>query len=82
MCDVSHVRTTINLDDDVLESAKMLAAKERKPLGSVISGLIRRAVEPAAQVSGERNGIPLFPVSQGAKAVTPEIIKELLDETP
>jgi hypothetical protein len=76
------MRTTINLDDDVLESARMLAARERKPLGSVISGLLRRAVEPAAQASGERNGVPLFPVSQGAKAVTPEIVRELLDETP
>lgn len=81
MRDVSRMRTTLNLDDDMLETAKMLAARERKPLGTVISGLIRRAVEPAAQAAGERNGIPLFPVSQGARAVTPEIVKELLDET-
>ncbi len=47
------MRTTINLDDDVLESAKMLAARERKPLGAVISGLLRRAVEPAAQTIRE-----------------------------
>jgi hypothetical protein len=83
MRDVFRMRMTLNLDDDVLETAKMLAARERKPLGMVISGLIRRAVEPAAQaVAGERNGIPLFPVSQGARAVTPEIVRELLDETP
>jgi hypothetical protein len=74
------MRTTLNLEDDVLETAKMLADQERKPLGMVISGLIRRAVEPAAQVAGERNGIPLFPVSQGALAVTPEIVRELLDD--
>lgn len=83
MRDVFGMRTTLNLDDDVLEMAKMLAARERKPLGMVISGLIRRAVETADQaVSGERNGIPLFPVSQGARAVTPEIVMELLAETP
>jgi hypothetical protein len=75
------MRTTVNLDDDVLEMAKMLAARERKPLGMVISGLLRRAVEPAAQISGERNGIPLFPVSPGARAVKPEMVKELLEET-
>lgn len=80
MRDVSGMRTTLNLDDDVLEMAKMLAARERKPLGMVISGLIRRAVEPAVQVVVERNGIPLFPVSQGARVVTPEIVRELLDE--
>ncbi len=82
MRDARGMRTTLNLDDDVLETAKMLAARERKPLGMVISGLIRRAVEPAAQAAEERNGIPLFPVSQGARAVTPEMVRELLDETP
>lgn len=82
MRDVIAMRTTINLDDDVLETAKMLAVRENKPLGKVISGLLRRAVEPAAQAPVERNGMPLFPVAQGARAVTPEIVRELLDETP
>lgn len=76
------MRTTLNLDDDVLETVKRLAAQERKPLGAVISALLRRAVEPAVQAApAERNGIPLFPVSQRARAVTPEMVKELLDET-
>lgn len=82
MRDVFGVRTTLNLDDDVLETAKVLAAKQRKPLGEVVSALLRRAVEPCVQPSAERNGLPLFPVSQGARPVTPEIVKELLDETP
>ncbi len=76
------MRTTINLDDDVLEMAKMMAARERKPLGVVISGLLRRAVEPAVQAPAERNGIPLFPVSRDARGVTPELVKELLQEAP
>ncbi len=82
MRDASSMRTTINLDDDVLETAKILAARERKPLGKVISGLLRRAVEPAAHAPLERNGMPLFPVTPGAKAVTPEIVRELLEEIP
>ncbi len=81
MRDVLPVRTTLNLDDDVLATAKALAARQRKPLGEVISGLIRRAVEPPAQAATERNGIPLFPVSQAARPVTPEIVRELLDES-
>lgn len=76
------MRTTLNLDDDVLEAAKMLAAREQKPLGEVVSGLLRRAVEPAVQAPVERNGIPLFPVSRNARLVTPTIVKELLDEDP
>ncbi len=82
MRDVFLMRTTLNLDDDVLEMAKMRAARERKPLGVVISGLLRQSVEPVGLAVEERNGIPLFPVSQAARAVTPEVIKELLDETP
>jgi hypothetical protein len=76
------MRTTLNLDEDVLEAAKMLAANERKPLGTVISDLLRRSVEPPPSPLRKRNGIPLFPVTQGARAVTPQIVRELLDETP
>lgn len=82
MRDDLDMRTTLNLDDDVLETAKALAAKQRKPLGEVVSALLRRAVEPRPQALTERNGLPLFPVSQGARPVTPELVRELLDETP
>lgn len=82
MRDVHIMRTTLNLDDDVLETAKALAAKQAKPLGEVVSALLRQAVEPRPQVLSERNGLPLFPVSQGARPVTSELVRELLDETP
>lgn len=76
------MRTTLNLDADVLATAKALATKERKSLGEVVSDLIRRSVEPVPGERGERNGVPLFPVLRGARPVTPEIVAELLDETP
>ena len=77
-----RMRTTLNLDDDVLETAKALAARQRKPLGEVVSGLLRRAVETPAAVPKKRNGMCLFPVSDSARPVTPALVKELLDETP
>ena len=76
------MRTTLNLADDVLETARALAARQRRSLGEVVSSLIRRAVEAPPAPPVERNGIPLFPVAQGARAVTPEIVSELLDQTP
>ena len=76
------MRTTLNLDPDVLEAAKLLAAKERRPLGAVISDLVRRAVEPPPSPPRQRNGIPLFAVAKGGRPVTAETIKELLDEAP
>ncbi len=76
------MRTTLNLDDDVIETAKALAAQQRRPLGEVVSDLIRRGVEPPSKAVPKRNGIPLFPVARGARPVTPGIVAELLDETP
>jgi len=76
------MRTTLNLDDDVLATAKALAARQGKSVGEVVSGLLRRAVEPLPSAQAERNGIPLFPVADGASAVTPEFVRELLDDEP
>lgn len=74
------MRTTINIDDDVLASARTLSEQRRQPIGAVISELIRRGLEPAEH-GAVRNGIVLFPVRSGAQPVTPELIAELLDET-
>ena len=79
---VFGMRTTLNLDDDVLEAAKALASQKGQSLGEAVSELIRRAVQPPGKASAKRNGIPLFPVARGARRVTPEIVAELLDETP
>ena len=81
MRDVFCVRTTLNIDDDVLETVKALAVRDRKPLGMVVSTMLRRAVEPSAKAPrATRNGIPLFPVSPNARVVTPEHIRELLED--
>jgi hypothetical protein len=40
------VRTTLDLDDDVVAAARELAASERRSLGSVISELARRGLTP------------------------------------
>lgn len=74
------VRTTINLDDDILATAKAMAAQQRKPVGEVVSSLVRRALKPSGRQITERNGIPLFPIRKDAKAVTPEIIRELMED--
>jgi hypothetical protein len=74
------VRTTISLDDDILEAARKIAEARGVAIGVVISELARRGLAPA--VSGRvRNGIRLFPAREGAGLVTPEIVQRLLDET-
>jgi hypothetical protein len=83
MRDVSTMRTTLNIDDDVLDTVKAMASRDRKPVGEVVSAMLRRAVEPpAAAAARTRNGIPLFPVAPNAHVVTPEIVRELLEDDP
>lgn len=74
------MRTTLNLDDDVLATAKALAAQQRRPVGEVVSALVRRALKSNKMPSSERSGIPLFPVAREAREVTPDLVRELLEE--
>ncbi len=54
------MRTTLDLDDDVLGAAKDLAAAKRTTVGKVISELVRAALTPKRAPS-VRNGVPLLP---------------------
>jgi hypothetical protein len=73
------MRTTLTIDDDVLESARALAVRRRQPIGTVISELARRGLS-SAHPATTRNGIRLFPIRDGAGPVTPELVKSLLEE--
>jgi hypothetical protein len=75
------MRTTLTLDDDVLATARSLAAQGSVPLGTVISDLARRGLHPTPpKPASTRNGIPLFPVRANAGTVTPDIVKSLAEE--
>lgn len=54
------MRTTIDIDEDVLLAAKEHAARERKSLGAVISALaresLRRPVQAARRAPARRGG--------------------------
>jgi hypothetical protein len=72
------VRTTLELDDDVVAAARELAAGERRSLGSVISELARRGLTPArVEVAGD---LPVIRVPAGAPPITPEMVRRALDE--
>ena len=62
------MRTTLDIDPDVLETAKEIARKEKKTAGAVISDLARRGfyggastVSESTENLGQRNGIPVLP---------------------
>ena len=75
------MRTTLDIDEDILLAAKDLARRRHASLGRVVSALARsgltRGVEPDA-----RNGIALFPVAVGAGVTTLELVNRLRDEAP
>lgn len=75
------MRTTLNLDPDVLQAAKLLASRQRRSLGEVISELARSGLRGGRQApQASRNGIPLFPVPPDAPVITLEDVKRDEDE--
>jgi hypothetical protein len=72
------MRTTLDIDEDVLRAAKELARREKKTAGAVISELTRRALTtPSAVVRKPRalHGVRPFPKRGGI--VTNEQIDKL-----
>lgn len=72
------MRTTLNLDDELVAAARELAASERRSLGSVISELAQRGLTPA-RVESERD-LPVIRVPAGTRAITPQMVRRALDE--
>ena len=68
------MRTTINLDDDLLRAARSLARQRGVSLGAVVSGLLREALAPEANFAYEMD-VPVFVVREGAAPITPEMVE-------
>jgi hypothetical protein len=75
------MRTTIDLEDDVLFATKELAKKRGTTVGRVLSELARQSLTRQSPVA-TRDGLPLFPVQPKAGVVTLEFVNRLRDETP
>jgi len=72
------MRTTLELDDDLVAAARELAAAERRSLGSVVSELARRGLTPArVEADGD---LPVIRVPAGTPAITPHMVRRALDE--
>jgi hypothetical protein len=72
------VRTTLELDDDVVAAAREIASDERRSLGSVISELARRGLTPARVESD--GGLPVIRVPTGTPPITAAMVRRGLDE--
>ena len=76
------MRTTLEIDDDVLEAAKSLARQSDRTAGAVLSELARRALTSAPGKS-KRVGVGGFvPFERRGGLVTNEQVDRLREEDP
>lgn len=75
---IHAVRTTLDIDDDVLQAAKEIAELRGRTAGQVLSELARKTLAPKQSMK-VRNGVPLLPHRAG-RIVTTRMVEELLDE--
>lgn len=74
------MRTTIDLDDDILNAAKELATSRGTTIGRMVSELARKGLAPEASGEAVRNGVPLLPPrGPGEPRVTMKRVNELRD---
>lgn len=73
------MRTTLDLDDDVLAAAKALGASRGLTAGQMISLLARKGLDTEKGSATVRNGVPLL-ASVSGRIVTPAMVDEVLDQ--
>ena len=70
------MRTTLEIDDAVLAAARALSQSTGISLGAAVSELARRGLEPRL-VDGD---FPTFAVARETAPMTPDLVREALDE--
>jgi len=73
------MRTTLNIDDDVLRAVKEIARLRGNTAGAILSELAREGLERdrPKRAAETRNGVPLLPTRPGVGIVTPEAVRGL-----
>jgi hypothetical protein len=74
------MRTTLDIDEDVLLATKEIAKQRGKTVGYVLSDLARKSLTRQFPVP-KKHGLPLFPVQPNAGVVTLDLVNQLRDET-
>ena len=72
------MRTTLDIDDDLVQVARDLARQRGATMGQVVSQLIRKAVAPATRTT-TRNGVQLFAPKAGARKPNLQLVNRLRD---
>ena len=74
------MRTTLDIDEDVLQAAKELSVMHDTTTGKMLSELARRGLEPRDEAATVRSGVPVLPSRPGAGPVGLDAVNRLRDE--
>jgi hypothetical protein len=75
------VRTTLDIDDDILSAARDRARREGRSVGSVVSELARTTLTSNPYPAGtDDDPLGFTPLPSRGGIVTNELIDELLDD--
>lgn len=76
----TRLRTTLDIDDDILQAAKEIAASRGTTAGRVLSDLARKVLG-SKRVPSMRNGVPLLPRRpEGSPRPTMTLVNKLREE--
>ena len=72
------MRTTLDIDDAMLNAVRSLARQRQRSMGQIVSELIRVALVREADAE-ERNGLPVLRTSEGSVPVSMDLVNSLRD---
>ena len=73
------MRTTLAIDDDILDAARAIAEQTRRSLGKVVSDLARRGLKPRREAPS-KGRLPVFSVSDRVRPFGPDTVRQDLDD--
>ena len=78
------MRTTLDIDDDLLAAAKEVAKRERRTAGEIVSALMREALRARAALPAagtpRRELYGFRPIPAGGAVVTNDLVDKLREE--
>lgn len=74
------MRTTLDIDDQLLAIARVRAREQGVSLGAAVSELIRRGLE--VRRTRTRRGFPVFEAPPGTPVITDDMVARYRDEDP
>jgi hypothetical protein len=72
------MRTTLDLDDDILDAARELARTRHSSIGMVVSALARAGLRPTSIEVVD--GLPIIRARADSQVITSDLVRRALDD--